>query len=132
MPSKHALLAAILAIALAGVGLSVGHAAATLPGDVDVVATECNDHGEKTEITLRVHYGGEQPVTATPHVWSSKHHIQYAWDPVDVRLEPGNQTVSITAPERDAAPTPGERVQVSFAAGQQRLITNFETGECRP
>lgn len=131
MQSKAAALGALMFVGVVAGGFVLGHAAATLPGNADVVATACNDHGETTEISLRVHYAGEQPVTATPHVWSSKHHIQYAWVPVDRRLEPGNQTVTITAPDRDAAPRPGELVQVSFAAGQQRLITSFEAGGCR-
>lgn len=121
---------AVLLILFATAGVFLGHDAATLPGDADVVATGCNDDGDIGEVTLRVEFRGEQPVTATPHVWSSKHHIQYAWAPEDVRLEPGAQTVTITAPRRDAAPTTGELVQVSFAAGQERLITNFEAGEC--
>jgi len=124
--------AASLAIAAAVFVLVVsqGHAATALPADVEVVEERCF-HGDVIELTLEVDYRGEVPVTVTPHVWSEHQHVQFAWSPQEIRLEPGTQTVAISAPEERAVINGiGARGQIYLADGQRRAITNWGVGRC--
>lgn len=108
--------------------VGVGHVAATLPAQVTVLEEHCTA-GNVTALTLAVEYDGTQPVTVTPHVWSSKQHVQFPWQPESIQLEPGRQVVHITAPDPRAY-IQSERGQVWLASGQQRSITNWEVTPC--
>jgi len=105
-----------------------GHASATLDADLDIIGQTCSD-GAVTELTLHVGYEQAPMTTVTPHVWSSRQHVQFTWEPRDVRLFDGDQNVTISAPDERAF-IEGDRAQVWLAVGQKRAIQNFEVRSC--
>lgn len=120
-----AMFVAVLVFAQIG---TAGHAAATLDADVDVVEQHC-DSDTVTALTLRVDFEAASSATATAHVWSSRQHVQFSWEPRDIQLFDGTQNVTITAPD-ERAYIEGDRAQVWLAVGQQRAIENFEVRRC--
>jgi hypothetical protein len=105
-----------------------GHAAATLNADVDVVGQACED-GAVTDLRLHISQESAPSLTVTPHVWSSRQHVQFTWDPASITVYDGGQNVTISAPD-ERAYIEGDRAQVWVAAGQQRAIENFEVRSC--
>jgi len=124
------LAAVMLVISVLTTAVLAANKAATLQGDVEVVDIECNEYGHVNEISLQIKNQSNKTEEVTPHVWSSKHHVQYAWSPENITLKSGTQTVTITAPNRDAGPDPGERAQWWLADGQQRLVVNWKVPQC--
>lgn len=111
----------VLVVLLAvGAIVAQGHAAATLAADVDVVEQTC-EAGTVTALTLRI--DAAEPVVVTPHVWSAKQHVQFAWQPSTIRVT-GTETVRIRAPDPRAY-IQSDRAQVWIADGQRRAIANF-------
>jgi len=117
-----ALLVILLALTTIAVG---GHQQATM--NVTVVDSTCID-GNLSEITMRVQVNESR--TVTPHVWSSKSHVQMSWKPRNVSLHAGTQFVQLTRPE-DRVAVRGDRAQLALNDGQKRLITNWEVDECQ-
>lgn len=118
---------AFVVIALA-VGIS-GVQAASLPADVTVSDVDCRD-GEVAGLELTVEYHGSAPVEVTPHVWSTRSHVQLSWTPTTVVLEPGTNTVQIEPP-RPRGRVAGDYAQVYLINGQQRAVTNWRVEACR-
>jgi len=122
------LIAALVTALVLGNIVASGHAAATLEADVDVLEQTCED-GAVTELRLHVSQESAPSLTVTPHVWSSKQHVQFAWDPESITVYDGGTNVTISAPD-ERAYIAGDRAQVWVAAGQQRAIENFEVRAC--
>jgi hypothetical protein len=122
----------LLAVVVAGLVLGnivvSGHAAATLDADVDVLEQTCED-GVVTELRLHIAQESAPSLTVTPHVWSSKQHVQFPWTPESITVYDGGRNVTISAPD-ERAYIEGDRAQVWIAAGQERAIENFEVRAC--
>lgn len=117
--------------AVIAVGLLIttgGHAAATLPADMAVTNSTCEE-GNITAVTVQVDYLGWEPTTVTPHIWSGKQHVQHTWSPENITLEPGVQTVQVEAPMA-LAEIKGRDAQLYLADGQRRVIENWRTKRC--
>lgn len=130
---------ALLALALVSVGLGVvgaAHADTQLPAEASVVGAECNGRGavsgerEIASVRLRVTLAAAEPVVAHAHTWDQKRHVQHAWEPRNLTLRPGTQTITLRAPRREARLTPGVRAQIALNDGQRRAITNWEARRC--
>lgn len=119
---------AIGAIVVVLLIVTSGHAAATLPADLVVTDSTCED-GNVTALTLRVEYHGSDPTTVTPHVWSARQHIQHTWQPENISLKPGVQTVRIET-ESEWGEIRGDGAQVYLADGQRRVIENWRVQRC--
>jgi len=123
----------LLVVVLLAVGgttiVAAGHASATLPADVEVVDETCTA-GRISAVTLSVTYYGDTPITVHSHTWDEERHIQYAWRPKTITLEPGTQQVQIQAPVADAQLTPAAVSQVYLNHGQQRAIYNWRSTTC--
>lgn len=131
LPDKQfAILLIASVLVVTAVGAVVGHDMAQLEGDVVVVDQRCGPDGRVAAFQVRVEYNGPEVATVTPHVWGEQQHVQVSWRPTPIRLEPGVQMVWIEAPQSIARVRPDTRVQVYFADGQRRLITNFNTDQC--
>lgn len=132
MPWREELLvrvaSAVIALVVFALVISHGHAATTFPAEVAVVDERCVD-GNVTALRIAVGYHGDRPVTVTPHVWSSQQHVQFSWTPQAIRLDPGENFVTISAPD-ERAYLAGDRAQVYLADGQRRAITNWEIDRC--
>lgn len=113
-----------LVVVLLVSSIAVAGSVTSLPADLDVEAADCAD-GTVDQLTLTVTYHGDEPRAVTPHVWSERQHVQFAWIPEQVWLEPGTQTVTITAPDARAV-IDGERAQVYLVDGPQRVVENFD------
>jgi hypothetical protein len=116
--------------------LGAAHADAQLPAKATVVDSECNGRGavsgerEIATVRLRVTFAASEPVVVHPHTWDQKRHVQHAWEPRNVTLQPGTQTVTLRAPSREARLTPGVRAQIALNDGQRRAVTNWEARRC--
>jgi hypothetical protein len=122
------LIAVVVTVLVLGNIVMSGHAAATLDADVEVIGQTCED-GAVTDIRLHISQESAPSLTVTPHVWSSRQHVQFAWDPASITVYDGGQNVTISAPD-ERAYIEGDRAQVWVAAGQQRAIENFEVRSC--
>lgn len=122
------LIAVVVTVLVLGNIVMSGHAAATLDADVEVIGQTCEDDAV-TGLRLHISQESAPSLTVTPHVWSSRQHVQFAWEPTSITVYDGGQNVSISAPD-DRAVIEGDRAQVYLAAGQQRAIENFEVREC--
>jgi len=127
-PPERWLAAGALLVVVIAVGTTIvaGHQAATLEGDLEVVDTSCTNENV-TAVTLRVSVN--ESVTAHPHVWSQRGHVQHTWSPENISLQAGTQFVRIEAP-RSRVMVRGERGQVALYDGQRRLIDNWEVDQC--
>jgi hypothetical protein len=102
---------------------------APFPGSIGVASASCED-GAVDELTLRVDYEGDEPATVTAHVWSERQHVQFAWEPTRVEIEPGEQTIHIEAPDERAV-IEESRAQVWVASADgQRTVENIDV-RCR-
>jgi len=122
------IIAVVVSVLVLGQIVTAGHAAATLDADVDVIEQHC-EADAVAELTLRIDFEQAPMATATAHVWSSRQHVQFSWEPRDIQLFDGEQNVTITAPD-ERAYVDGDRAQVWIAVGQQRAIENFEVRAC--
>jgi hypothetical protein len=82
-----------------------------------------------TELELDVWNNESSTVTVTPHVWDGRQRVQHSWRPQNLSLDPGEQTVTISAPQPRAA-IRDPAAQVYLADGQRRLVENFEAPSC--
>jgi len=114
-------------IAALAIGIS-GAQAASLPAGVTVSDVDCRD-GEIAALELTVEYRGSEPVEVTPHVWSSRSHVQLSWTPTTIVLEPGTNTVQIEPP-RPRGRVAGDYAQMYLADGQRRAVTNWRVKAC--
>lgn len=121
-------IAVVVTLLVLGNLIASGHAAATLDADIVVVEQHCED-GAVTALTLRAELNREGMQPVTPHVWSSRQHVQFTWDPSMTIIGDEPRTFRIEAPD-DRAVIEGDRAQVYLAAGQQRVIENFEVRSC--
>ncbi|WP_435067710.1 hypothetical protein [Haloplanus sp. C73] len=122
------LLAAALATFVLGNVVMSGHAAATLDGDVEVISQTCDD-GAVTALDLHIIQESAPSLTVTPHVWSSRQHVQFTWEPASITVYDGGTNVTISVPD-ERAYIEGDRAQVWISAGQQRSIENFKVRQC--
>jgi hypothetical protein len=122
------LIAAVVTGLVLGNIVMSGHARATLDADVEVVGQTCED-GAVTDLRLHISQESAPSLTVTPHVWSSRQHVQFTWEPSSITVYDGSQNVTISAPDERAVLN-GDRGQVWIAAGQQRAIENFEVRSC--
>ncbi len=119
----------LFGVVVAGIVIGIsGVQAANLPAEVTVSDLDCRD-GEIASLELSVEYSGEDPVEVTPHVWSTRSHIQLSWDPTKITLEPGVNTVEIEPP-RPRGRVVGDYAQVYLADGQRRAIANWRVKTC--
>ena len=121
-------LAVAVTVLVVGNIIASGHAAATLEADVDVVGQTCED-GAVTDLRLHISQESAPSLTVTPHVWSSRQHVQFTWEPASITVYDGGKNVTISAPD-DRAVIEGDQAQVWIAAGQERAIENFEVRSC--
>jgi len=122
------ILAIVLVLAAVGV-VAEGHAAATSPAAVEVLEQQCSATGGVGALTVRVTNPTTDTIVVTPHVWSSKQHVQFPWSPSNLQIPPGETVVTIRPPD-DRGVIDGGRGQVWVADGQQRAIENFEVRQC--
>jgi len=125
---RKALVGVLCAVVVLTVVIGVvswGHAAATMPADVEVVDTTC-ERGNVTEVTAEVTYRGETPAEVTAHVWGSRQHVQHSWEPTRFDVAPGTTRIKLEPPSFRGY-LRGDRGQLALYDGQQRLITNWET-----
>jgi hypothetical protein len=124
-----AIVAAALALGAAGGVVIAGHSAAQLPAEMDVVL-EHVEEGERgpniTALVVEVDYHGDEPVTVTPHVWSSRQHVQHAWKPYNLTLQPGTNMIEFRSPNPHA-PIRDDKAQLWLADGQRRATLNWIT-----
>jgi hypothetical protein len=124
---------AVILILVAIFGAAPVEEMSRLPASMEVVNSTCDSHDGRTNITsvtLRVTYNSSEPITVHAHSWDSKRHIQHSWDPRNITLEPGTQTVTIRAPRPRAGIGPNSRAQVYLNHGQRRVIENWEVESC--
>lgn len=131
-PRARVLVAIVVgALALGTVGgvVIAGHSAAELPAEMDVVL-EHVEEGERgsniTALVVEVDYHGDEPITVTPHVWSSRQHVQHAWKPYNLTLQPGANMIEFRAPNPHA-PIQSDKAQLWLADGQRRATLNWIT-----
>lgn len=121
-------IAVVVSVLVLGQIVTAGHAAATLDADVDVIEQRC-EADAVTDLTLRIDVESAPSSGATAHVWSSRQHVQFSWEPSGIRLHNGTQTVTISAPD-ERAHLKGDRGQVWLAVGQRRVLENIEVRSC--
>lgn len=110
--------------------LAAGHAAAELPATATVTDSQCAEYGDVASVTLRVSLQTNSAVTVHAHTWDQKRHVQHAWTPSNVTLEPGVSIVTFQAPNPEAAITGGAHTQLALNSGQKRVITNWRARRC--
>jgi len=113
-----------IAIVISAGLIGVGHADATLPADVDVVGGECVD-GKVTGLVVDVDLQTERSVVGVIRAWSQRDRVRVAWD--QQQLHPGQQQLTIRAPNSVASLQNASRAQAMINVGQQRAYDHFET-----
>jgi hypothetical protein len=113
-----------IAIVISAGLVGVGHADATLSADVDVAGGECVD-GTVTQLVVDVDLQSERSVVGVIRAWSQRDRVRVAWD--QHRLLPGQQQLTIRAPNSVASLQNESRAQAMINVGQQRAYDHFET-----
>lgn len=120
---------AVVTVVVAASIIAVGHAAATLPADVEVSNASCAN-GNVSSMTLDVDYRGDRAIESSVRVWTQRDRVRMSWG--TPLLKPGQNRIQIHAPSRKAVLQYGERGQVMVNVGQMRAYEDFRSDSiCR-